>query len=278
MSGCEQNQELISRMLDEDLSEEEKALVAEHLRVCPDCAALYAAFSGLSGAIQGDLEEPPASLRETVMAAVRREALAEKRPLRLSRPMRSFLAAAACLALLTGVSYVLRQPLRNAATDTAAPAGAAESAAQEPEIAMFRMTNDENGMADAASGAAEENDAAAINQESAPEAPAAAPVPAPGMEDGQDTGAESVVLADSAQWDALLELLGLSETAEAASAMDAGAAPDLVPLYEIAFDGQTLLVFSGESGLYAALDGAVAPVPVRCTGEELEGFLLSVRG
>ena len=34
MSGCEYYQELISRMLDEDLSRDERAALAEHLGTC----------------------------------------------------------------------------------------------------------------------------------------------------------------------------------------------------------------------------------------------------
>ena len=37
MSGCEYYQELISRMLDEDISRDERAALAEHLGTCREC-------------------------------------------------------------------------------------------------------------------------------------------------------------------------------------------------------------------------------------------------
>ncbi|MGN0964729.1 MAG: anti-sigma factor family protein, partial [Dysosmobacter sp.] len=40
MSSCEYYQELISRMVDEELSAEEQAVLVSHLEHCPDCAAL----------------------------------------------------------------------------------------------------------------------------------------------------------------------------------------------------------------------------------------------
>ena len=95
-------QELISRLLDEDttLTAEENAALQAHLAECADCAAVYAAFSALSEALGEDLEEPPASLHENVMAEVRREEIRR----RSSRRHRWtwFAAAAAALALVIG--------------------------------------------------------------------------------------------------------------------------------------------------------------------------------
>ena len=70
MEQCEAMQELLSRMLDEDLDAHEQRELAEHLKNCPDCRAMYEAFSALSGALQNDLAEAPESLRENVMAEI----------------------------------------------------------------------------------------------------------------------------------------------------------------------------------------------------------------
>ena len=59
MNDCEKYQELISRMLDDDLSREERDDLAEHVRRCPDCAAVYVAFRSLSESIGGELDEVP---------------------------------------------------------------------------------------------------------------------------------------------------------------------------------------------------------------------------
>ena len=59
MSNCELYQEMISGMIDDELSEEERTVLARHLDICPECSTLYAAFRGLSAALADDLESPP---------------------------------------------------------------------------------------------------------------------------------------------------------------------------------------------------------------------------
>ena len=73
MNSCEYYQELISRHIDGELSEEGRAVLAGHLRVCGDCAAIYDAFAGISQAVADDLVEAPESLSVNVMAQIRRE-------------------------------------------------------------------------------------------------------------------------------------------------------------------------------------------------------------
>ena len=101
MEQCEAMQALISRMLDEDLDAAEQRELAEHLKSCADCRAVYEAFSALSGALQNDLVEPPESLRENVMAEIRREQIRAKN----RRPWRYALAVAAMAALVIGVHF-----------------------------------------------------------------------------------------------------------------------------------------------------------------------------
>lgn len=101
MEQCEAMQALISRMLDEDLDAAEQRELAEHLKNCADCRATYEAFSALSGALQNDLAEPPESLRENVMAEIRREQIRVKN----RRPWRYALAVAAMAALVIGVHF-----------------------------------------------------------------------------------------------------------------------------------------------------------------------------
>ncbi|MBO6040135.1 MAG: hypothetical protein J6P58_02905 [Oscillospiraceae bacterium] len=61
---------------------------------------MYRAFAALSEGLGGDLAEPPESLRENVMAEIRREQIRERnrRPFRVG----GFVAAAAVLALVIG--------------------------------------------------------------------------------------------------------------------------------------------------------------------------------
>ena len=95
MSQCEIYQELISRMVDGDLSAREEADLARHIETCPDCAALFQAFSAISGQIGEDLEEAPFDLRDNVMAEIHREEI--RRRNRIPTILRSVLSAAACV-------------------------------------------------------------------------------------------------------------------------------------------------------------------------------------
>ena len=130
MSQCEFYQELISRMVDGDLSAREEADLARHTETCPDCAALFQAFSAISSQIGEDLEEAPFDLRDNVMAEIHREEI--RRRNRIPTILRSVLSAAACVALIfgvyLGVSITQGKNLVTAAYD-AAPAAAEEKVA-----------------------------------------------------------------------------------------------------------------------------------------------------
>ncbi len=132
MSSCEQYQELISRMVDGELSAGEEADLARHIQSCPSCAALFSAFSALSRQIGEDLEEAPLDLKENVMAEIRREEI--RRRNRIPTIMRGILSAAACMAVIVGVYYgvsLTRGGSLTAAVYSAEPAAAkgAEDAA-----------------------------------------------------------------------------------------------------------------------------------------------------
>ena len=134
MEQCAAMQELISRLLDEDLNAAERAALAEHLAVCPECQALYEAFSAFSGALQEQQEEPPARLHENVMAAVRRDAM-KKRNRRARRRWGALLSAAAVAALAIGLRFGLQRApaaLNTTAVDFAAAAQAVPEANAAP--------------------------------------------------------------------------------------------------------------------------------------------------
>ena len=116
MNMCDHYQQLISRMLDDELNNQERKVLAEHLSICSECAAVYSAFSMLSDVMESDMVEPPEELAEDVMAHIRRAEMRkrnqrEQRAKRAaSRQIRSIVAAAACVAILVaavgGVSVV----------------------------------------------------------------------------------------------------------------------------------------------------------------------------
>lgn len=103
MPDCEKYQELISRMIDGELSEAEKDELAAHVASCPDCGRLYTAFSSVSDLIKDDLEEPPAALRKNVMAAVS----GERNKVVSIRQRGRLIALAACFALVIAGSASL---------------------------------------------------------------------------------------------------------------------------------------------------------------------------
>ena len=137
MSSCEYYQEMISRMIDDELSEKERAVLARHLDTCPECSALYAAFSGLSAAIADDLEAPPEELSDNIMAELRRADIQVKN--RRKPRWRGVLAAAACLALVIMAARLVPDLFQAssaapAAGEIAAPAAYEYAAAEDNSV------------------------------------------------------------------------------------------------------------------------------------------------
>ena len=64
MKDCEYFGELISRMVDEDLNDNESAELEAHMKSCPECRALYRAFMSVSDAIGDNLEDVPEGMTE----------------------------------------------------------------------------------------------------------------------------------------------------------------------------------------------------------------------
>ena len=131
MTDCEKYQELISAMLDGELTDAERAEVEAHVRDCDECRAMYEAFSAVSGAM--DAVDVPDTLHSGIMDKVNAAAKAKKTHGTIVR-LRPVLATAACLAVIVGTVFALKGNLggmKNA--DTAAPAAA--------EAPMMMMTN-----------------------------------------------------------------------------------------------------------------------------------------
>ena len=100
MNNCDMYQELISRLVDGELSREEYAALDAHMENCAECSAMYAVFASLSDIIGGEDEALPEDLHENIMAGVRRSAMIKNNKRRLPRPVRNALAAAACAAFV----------------------------------------------------------------------------------------------------------------------------------------------------------------------------------
>ena len=214
MRTCAEYQELISAMLDGELTAEEKAEVEAHIAGCPECAAMYEAFAAVSGM---EAAEVPDTLHEAVMTKVTAAQKAFKTQNKIVR-LRPILTTAACLVVIVGTIFAMRTGFSRRAAETAASAaapmmapaaGAAmydtaaaaeapmEKMKDEPETAMFAAAAPAAVMdapAEAAPTAEEAETDGGYNyaDNTALEAPAPEPIPAPAEPEAQMSEAEAV--------------------------------------------------------------------------------------
>ncbi len=127
MKDCAYYQELISRLIDREITPEEGEELAAHARECEECRAVYTAFASLSDLLSGDLVDPPEELSENVMAEIRRAEVWKKNRAPRSR-LRRWAALAACAVLVVGVG-ALTLPRLMARKGSAAPQAIFGSAA-----------------------------------------------------------------------------------------------------------------------------------------------------
>ena len=268
MNEHEHYRELISRLLDEDntITAEENAALQAHLAECAECAAMYEAFTALSGFVGGELEEPPESLRENVMAEIRREEIRRKN--RRAFGWTGFAAAAAVLALVIGFAPRMLQREADSAALAAQASGAVvyEEPAAAPEEAAPQLR---------AAGTAEEDSIVSMDTTQAAAAESAAENP----EFDWDEGA----LEENAEFER--EYLP-EENAEDRIAMDdllmtlAGIPVEmdldelqLSPVYMIDTDGGVLEIYRYNGGLYFSDPLTGTPCRAGCTETALILFL-----
>lgn len=109
MKECEYYQQLVSRLLDGDLTADEDAELREHIRRCPDCRRMYDVFSQIGGAMRGDgMLQPPAALAPGVMDRIAAHSRPAPVPAPATHRLRSWkkLAAAACFVALVAAGAV----------------------------------------------------------------------------------------------------------------------------------------------------------------------------
>ena len=100
MNSCAYYQELISSLVDGELSDEENEALMLHLNTCSRCNAMYAVFHDLSDILSEEPEPLPEGLHENIMAGIRRSEL-KKRNHRMRRVgLRTAMTAAACAVLV----------------------------------------------------------------------------------------------------------------------------------------------------------------------------------
>lgn len=94
MTDCEKCREMISCLLDGELSQAEQSFVREHIAACPECRSVYDAFSAVSAQLHE--EEPlPDGLHEKIMSGIK-----AKPKKKTGIVWIKYLSAAACLALV----------------------------------------------------------------------------------------------------------------------------------------------------------------------------------
>ena len=94
MIDCEKCREMISCLLDGELSQAEQSFVREHIAACPECRSVYDAFSAVSE--QMHEEEPlPDGLHEKIMSGIK-----AKPKKKTGIVWIKYLSVAACLALV----------------------------------------------------------------------------------------------------------------------------------------------------------------------------------
>jgi len=103
MRDCDKYIEMISLMIDGELSLEQEAELRTHIDACETCKRAYEAFTGISHALSDELVQPPEMLAKGVMYKINRQ---KKKKYGSHFAFGKFTAAAACLALvLFGASH-----------------------------------------------------------------------------------------------------------------------------------------------------------------------------
>ena len=109
MLDCVQALELISAKLDGPLTAEESAALEEHLAACPACRALQADFEELHVELPKLAAQPPADLKDNIMAAVRQSKVTPFQGKKKQWRWRSLASLAAVLVLVFVGSSAMRQ-------------------------------------------------------------------------------------------------------------------------------------------------------------------------
>lgn len=178
MTDCEKIQEMISAMLDGELSEKEKRAIEEHIADCPECAAMYADFAALSTELTESFAEVPATLHDRIMKGVRTSPKPGK-PLLIT--LRPYMSAAACLVVIIGAVFAIRDSgiigWDNTEDSTAAydmPASAPAAAADSAAFDTYGFEYAESQVVETEEGAEAEEVKSTSSQYNAADEPAAA--------------------------------------------------------------------------------------------------------
>ena len=166
MNECERFEERISALLDGELSAVEEAEVRAHMEHCPECRAMYEAFAAVGEAI--GTQEVPATLHSGIMDKVHAAEKASRTQHTIVR-LRPILAAAACLIVVVGTVFALKNTVGfGRSMKSASTAEIPHANEARPETAMAPDTGSVY-VAGGASGASAKS-ASPVPEAAAPEA------------------------------------------------------------------------------------------------------------
>ena len=111
MNDCQKIQEMISAMLDGEISASQREAIEQHIAACPECAAMYADFAALGGMFEESREEVPAALHTKIMKGVR-TSQKPKKPLIIQ--LRPYMSAAACLIIAVAAVFAMGDSRKSA--------------------------------------------------------------------------------------------------------------------------------------------------------------------
>jgi len=103
MTDCEKFMEQISALVDAELSNGEEAAVLAHIAECPDCAAVYEAFTAIAKCLPQMTVTPPDNLKDSIMLKIKDEARKSRKP-KLSFLRYAGLAAVFALVIFAAVN------------------------------------------------------------------------------------------------------------------------------------------------------------------------------
>lgn len=161
MSGCDRYLEMISELVDGELTEPHKTELLEHLEACPGCRRVYDAFSAISLSL-GETAAPEGFAAD-VMAAVKTQGgSGSKRTRRPGKSLVRRLALAACIVLAVLASVRLALPSDNLVSGSSAEPQAAQFgvAAAPGELGPRELEQDAAGEQPAANDAEPPSEAA----------------------------------------------------------------------------------------------------------------------
>lgn len=128
MSNCLKYEELISAMLDGELTSAEENELTEHIAHCASCRKMYETYKEVFSSFQDVMQEPPAELKENVMSAietsdkvfapvpVNKTASAKRKA---KRVWVKYAAAAACLVIIVAAVPSLFSGSKSSAPESA---------------------------------------------------------------------------------------------------------------------------------------------------------------